>query len=188
MLYLLAGSPRAGKTTLSKKFTLETGIPSFGLDYLKMGLARGAPSLGVNPNDGDLNIAKQIWPIVNGMALTYIENSEDYLLEGTYLLPEYVAELQQIYENQIRSCFMGYAEMDIKEKARHIRDYGIKNHEMDWSSDDEKEALEKAKFLQEFSIHIKTGCNKYSLTYFESAMDHQKTISDVIQFLRQTNA
>ena len=188
MLYLLGGSPRAGKTTLSKKFTLETGIPSFGLDYLKMGLARGAPSLGVNPNGGDLNIAKQIWPIVKGMAITYIENSEDCLLEGTYLLPEYVVELQQNYNAQIRSCFMGYADMDIKEKARHIREYGIKNYEMDWSSEDEKEALEKAQFLKEFSVFIKTECKKYNLTYFESATDHQKTIADVVQFLRQTNA
>lgn len=184
MLYLLGGSPRVGKTTLSKKFTSETGIPSFGLDYLKMGLARGLPELGVNPNGGDLNIAKQIWPIVKGMAMTYIENNEEYLLEGTYLLPEYVAELQQMCGNQIRSCFIGYAEIDTAEKVRHIREYGEQNDEMDWSSDNEEEAKEKVEFLKKFSVYIKTECNKYGLTYFENATDHKKAIVDIIHFLR----
>jgi adenylate kinase family enzyme len=52
MLYLLGGSPRAGKSTMAKKFLSETGVPYFGLDYLKMGIARGKPEYGVDPNGG----------------------------------------------------------------------------------------------------------------------------------------
>lgn len=67
MLYLLGGSPRAGKSTTARQFLCETGIPYFGLDYLKMGIARGLPEYGVDPNGGDLIIAKQLWPVVKGL-------------------------------------------------------------------------------------------------------------------------
>jgi hypothetical protein len=186
MLYLLGGSPRAGKSMMAKQFLSETGVPYFGLDYLKMGLARGRPELGVDPNGGDLIIAQQIWPVVRGMAMTYVENREDCLLEGTYLLPEYVAELQQILKDSIRACFVGFAEIDTWEKVRQIRDYGAQNGELDWSSDDDDEARQKVEFLKEFSMYVKAECEKHGLTYFESAPNHAETINRVVRFLSES--
>ena len=75
MLYLVGGSPRAGKPTIARRFVSKTGIPCFGLDYLKMGLARGLPEYGVDPNKDDLVTAKQLWPIVRGMAMTYVQRA-----------------------------------------------------------------------------------------------------------------
>jgi len=184
MLYLLGGSPRVGKTTISKQFLLETGIPYFGLDYLKMGIARGWPECGVDPNGGDLVIAEQLWPVVKGMVLTLFERDEDYLLEGTYLLPKYVAELQQAVGDHQCACFVGDAEIDTLEKVRHIRDYGKMNGEMDWSSDDDEEAIRHVEFLKAFSVYIKAECEKYGFMYFESSSNHAKTIANVVQFLR----
>jgi hypothetical protein len=51
------------------------------------------------------------------MAMTYVEEAEDYLIEGTYLLPEYVAELHQTLEDRIRACFVGFAEIDTWEMS-----------------------------------------------------------------------
>ena len=100
MLYLVGGSPRAGKSTIARKFLSQTGVPYFGLDYLKMGLARGLPEYGVDPNNDDRITAQKLWPVVKGMAMTYVENKEDCLLEGVYLLPEYAAELHRKSYNQ----------------------------------------------------------------------------------------
>ena len=182
MLYLLGGSPRAGKSTIGRKFTSETGIPYFGLDYLKMGIARGWPESGVDPNGGDLKIAKKIWPVVKGMAMTLVEEGEDCLLEGTYLLPEYVVELQQMYKDKIRACFIGYTEIDTWEKVRQIREYGMPSGALSWvKGEGDRENVE---FLKRFSVYIKDECNKYSLTYFENASDHWGTVAEVARFLK----
>lgn len=185
MLYLLGGSPRVGKTTTSKLFLTETGIPYLGLDYLKMGIARGWPDCGVDPNDGDLVIAEQLWPVVKGMALTLYERDEDYMLEGTYLLPEYVADLQEMIGGSIRACFVGCAEVDTWEKVLQIRNYGKLNGEMDWSSDNDEEAILQVEFLKEFSAYMKDECEKYGLKYFESSSDHAKTIENIVRYLKR---
>ena len=43
------------------------GVPWFTLDALKMGLYLGAPSLGVHPDDDDLETADRMWPIIKGV-------------------------------------------------------------------------------------------------------------------------
>ena len=67
MLYLVGGSPRAGKSTIARKFLSQTGVPYFGLDYLKMGLARGLPEYGVDLNNDDRITAQKLWPVVKGI-------------------------------------------------------------------------------------------------------------------------
>lgn len=66
----------------------------------------------------------------------------------------------------------------------YLRDYGALSGQWDWSSDDDDEARKKVEFLKEFSVYIKTECDQYGLTYFESAADHAKTIDKVVRYLR----
>lgn len=115
--------------------------------------------------------------------MTYIENDEECLLEGTYLLPKYVVELQQMFGDRIRACFVGYPEIDTWEKVRQLRDYGVLSGELDWSSDDDDEARQKVEFLKRFSVYVKAECSKYGLTYFENSSDHWKTVAEVVRFL-----
>ena len=59
VLYIIGGAARAGKSIISRKFMLDTGIPCFSLDILMMGLANGLPEYGINPIDPDfLNAGK----------------------------------------------------------------------------------------------------------------------------------
>lgn len=169
---------------MSKQFLAETGVPYLGLDFLKMGMSRGLPEYGVDPNGGDLVIGKQIWSVVKGMALTLLEEGEDYLLEGTYLFPEYVAELQAVWSDHIRACCVGYAEMDTWEKVGYIRSYGVASEHLDWSSEDDDEARKQVEFLKAFSVYIRTECEKFGLKYFESKSDHTETLNEVVRFLR----
>ena len=181
MLHLLGGAPRAGKTTISHKFTRQTRIPSLGLDYLKMGLARGLPHLGIDPLEGDRITAGKLWPVVRGMAHTYVENREDILLEGACILPEYAAELCRDLPGQIHSCFVGYADIDTAAKVEQLRRYAGDNG--DWSSDDDDEAIENVEFLKSFSQEIRLECERYGLRYFESSPDHWSTIDAVLRYL-----
>ena len=72
---------------------LRTGIPYTSLDHLKMGLIRAGKACftALSPDE---QIAREMWGIVKGMAETCLENRQDIILEGCYLLPEDVAPLQ----------------------------------------------------------------------------------------------
>jgi len=107
--------------------------------------------------------------------------------KATYLLPEYVAELQQMYRDKIRACCVGYTEIDTWEKVRQIRDYGILSGAFGWSSGDDDEVREKVEFLKEFSVYMKSECEKYGLKYFENSSDHWKTVADVVHFLSRSD-
>lgn len=185
MLYLVGGAPRAGKSTLAREFLAATGVPHFGIDYLKMGIARGLPEYGVDPNNDDLITARQLWPVVRGMAMTYVENEEDCLLEGAYLLPEYVAELQETLNGQIRACFVGFAEVDTMLKVRQMRDHAAQTGHGDWTSDEDDEAMEHVEFLKEFSSYVRDACSEHGLRYFETSTDHWKSIRAAVQYLSE---
>ena len=186
MLYFLGGTPRSGKSTTARQFMSETGIPWFELDYLKMGIARGIPEFDLDPNRDDLVIAQQLWPVVKGVAMTYVENHENCLLEGAYLLPNNVIELKQMYGEEIRACFIGFTEIDTWKKVRELRDFGELTGSWEWCSQNDDEAMRKVELLKQFSMHIKAECDKHKLTYFENSTDHQMVIEDVVRFLSGT--
>ncbi len=123
MIYLLGGAPRAGKSTIARKFLSETGIPFFDLDYLMMGLANGFPEYGINPNDHELTVGEKLWPIVNSMVIAMIENKFDYLIEGAQIHPSHAWELYNEYEGCLRVSFIGFANIDTMEKLHQIRSF-----------------------------------------------------------------
>ncbi len=182
MLYLLGGAARSGKSRAASKFKTVTGIPFFGLDYLMMGLTRGLPEYGIDPEEGDRLTASKLWPVVEGMALAYIENEEDYLLEGVCLLPEYVAQLASRIEGPLRACFIGFAEVDPAEKLYQIRRFG--GIPGDWLKEyDDERALRTIESLKRFSFEIRDECERYNLRYFEILPDHSNTMHHVVQYL-----
>jgi 2-phosphoglycerate kinase len=182
MVYLIGGAPRAGKTTTAKQFAADTGVGYLSLDYLKMGLYRGVPELGVVIDD-DLKTASQLRPIVEGMVRTFVENKEDYLIEGLYALPEYASALREELGHEVRSCFIGYAEIDTAEKIQLMRKY-VREEDYDWMSEDDEEAARNVEYLKSFSTMIQDECAKYELKYFESR-DYGETVKDVVRYLTE---
>ena len=186
MVYLVGGTPRSGKTTIAVRFMLTAGVPYQSIDYIKMGLARGAPILGIDPNRGDLITAKQLRPILDGMIRTYVENEDDYLLEGAYLLPKYVASLHKELGEEVAAVFVGYADIDTMEKVQTMRRFCGRHR--DWVSDDDNEMIAHVESLKAFSETIRDDCRRHGLMYFESS-DHMATIEAVVRYLanmRQT--
>ena len=93
MVVLIGGESHVGKTLFAHRLMLRTGIPYTSLDHLKMGLIRAGKACftALSPDE---QIAREMWGIVKGMAETCLENRQDIILEGWYLLPEDVAPLQ----------------------------------------------------------------------------------------------
>ena len=95
MVYLIGGTCRSGKSTLAKLLLKQHGIPYFGLDQLMMGLYRGAPELGVSPDEKPSVVAEKMWPICKGMITStiYAMHIQEgrYCIEGDTITPENVS-------------------------------------------------------------------------------------------------
>lgn len=183
MLYLIGGSSRSGKTTTAKRMLAETKIPYFSLDYLMMGIANGVPEMEVNPTDGDLKNGQRLWKIVNPLMTAMVENKIDYIIEGVQLIPSHVSKFEQHYLGNVKTCFIGIAEIDIENSVEKMKFH---------SSMTENDGLRNLDYLQirlelerikTDSTRIREECKKYNLQYFESSLNFNKTIETIIAYL-----
>lgn len=183
MVYLLGGVARTGKSTIAQRFLAQTGTPYFALDYLMMGCAGGAPSLSIDPNEGDLQTAAKLTSIIKAMATAMLENGETYLLEGVQLLPQVAVELSRQFPGQVCTAFVGYAEIEPLTKFQQLRHFDAGNN--DWlhhESDEELLAL-VARF-KVMSQWLRDECHRYGLPYFDTSVDFTATLDQVITFLK----
>jgi hypothetical protein len=109
MLYLIGGAGRAGKSIASRTLFLEKQIPFISIDFLVMGFTNGLPHLGIDANKTAEENTHKLWPFIKSMAVCLIENGEDYIIEGIYLMPSQVHELIEEYPEDITACFIGYS-------------------------------------------------------------------------------
>lgn len=108
MLLFIGGAARTGKGMLVRRLLLEMQMPFLSIDVLKMGLARGVPEFGLDPDAGGMVVAEKLWPLVREMSRNLLGEGVDYALEGE-LLPQHVDALRHTYPAQIKGCFLGYA-------------------------------------------------------------------------------
>ena len=182
MLYLIGGVARAGKSTAAESFMRTAGVSCLGVDYIKMAFSKAMPELGIHPEADDRDTARELWPFVEAMATTMIENDQDYTFEGAYILPEHAVMLSRAAQNLVRSCFIGFAGIETDRKVSQIKKYrGIGDDWLQEASDAELTAfVHRAK---EASRVLRTRCAALGLAYFDNANDFQSTIDDVVAYL-----
>ena len=167
MIFLIGGASRSGKSTLAKRLVARLGIPLVELDYLKMGLANGLPSYGVHPLDDEHTIGALLGPIVSSMIRAMVENEDDYILEGTYILPVYADECHKRYGGVIRSCFLGYADTAPSGKMAEVKKYRDEAGSPFRGCDDETMRSDIEQFVW-LSGFLRDECNRLGLTYLEA--------------------
>lgn len=120
MIILLSGNSCTGKTLMSQKLLEKYHIPYLSIDHLKMGLFRGDRNCGFTPLDSTEVISEKLWPIIKGIILTSIENEQNLIIEGCYLLPQYVKEIESAYTGNIITVFLGFSTKYINENFINI--------------------------------------------------------------------
>ncbi len=182
MLFLLGGAARSGKSKLSQQILTTHHVPYLSLDILKMGLVNGNVMAGLDPNDSSIVLGERVWPLLQAMSANILETGVTYLLEGDLLLPKYVAELKQKYENRLRACFLGYTEVSVTDKLRDIRKYS--GHPNDWlrgQTDSEVRTLITE--MIGFSCYLQEECATYQLPYIDVSRDFQSAFHTAFQSL-----
>jgi hypothetical protein len=176
MLYLIGGCSRSGKSLLAERMRARHGVPWFPLDALKMGLHLGAPSLGIHPDDDDLETADRMWPIIKGILEHLIWDGRDYLAEGDNLRPQTVAEFIRETDMPVRVCFLGYPGVAIETKAMHVAQHtGLPN---DWlhqtGPDNVRRYLEVSRSL---SRQLRDDCATLGIPFFDTGADFHAGIA-----------
>ncbi len=123
-----------------------------------------------------------LWPVVEGMVRTMVENEESYLFEGVQLHPQDVAELCWQMPGRIRTCFVGYADADPQAKFQEIRRHG--GGPDDWLSglDDVATKAEVNRLIAQSRL-IRAECARMGLRYFEVGMAWERRIEEVVAYL-----
>lgn len=83
MIILIAGSSHTGKTLLAQRLLEKYRWPYLSIDHLKMGLIRSGQT-ALTPED-DRELTVYLWPIVQEMVKTAIENKQNLIVEGVYI-------------------------------------------------------------------------------------------------------
>ena len=181
MLYLIGGPGRSGKTTLALRLLRDHGIAYFSLDYLMMGLCRGLPESGVDPNRPEAEVAPLLWPVVRGMLRAMVENGEEYCLEGFVLTAEHIAEARGLFPGMIRGCCLGYCTAEPAEKLAQERSHPTTNP---WPADrPEGDALEEFAVLRDASIRLRESCAEYDVRFFDTGSGFEQVIAGAARYL-----
>lgn len=183
VLYIVGGAPRAGKSILAQRMLEEHKVAYFPTDILMMGLARAMPELGLNPSDPACIRAPIMWPILRAMATTFLENRQDYLLEGDVLLPSHVVELRARFGAAVKSCFIGYETADSPAKVGDIRRHA--EGKQDWTNEcDDAHLLRIVDEFKSLSAQLRIECAQFELAYFDGSADLFAAIEKAAAYLR----
>jgi hypothetical protein len=183
VLYIVGGAPRAGKSNLAQRMLEKQKVAYFPTDTLMMGLAKAMPQLGLKPSDPGQTRAPIMWPVLRGMAVTVLENQQDYLLEGDVLMPAHAVELRERFGSSVRACFMGYETVDSLAKVHDIRRHAT--GKKDWTNEcDDSHLLRIVGEFKALSAQMRIECAKYELAYFDGSADFFTAIDEAAAYLR----
>ena len=183
MVILIGGVGFAGKTLMAQKLLEKYKYPYLSVDHLKMGLYRADIGCGFTPYDSSEFIGEKLWDILKGIIMTNIENKQSLIIEGCYILPQKINELEPEYRRYIISFYLGFSESYIEKYfeshiVRNMRVIEARGYENDRTADD---------YILE-NKNQKDLCMKYGAKYFEIDENYLKEIVQVYDWIERETA
>ena len=186
---IIAGVPRAGKSTISQLLSKRFGFQHISMDTIIAGFEKCFPETGVNTYCGLSSldtlklISGKMAPFVRAMidSKKYDESEPGMVFDMYQLLP-------QDYEKYLRgaNCEIFYfitsdvtpvERFEIQKKYDSSKDYSF------YKSDEE--LLEGAEYIVEQSLIIKEECQKFGLPFYETARRREKLFDDFLQMIEE---
>jgi hypothetical protein len=182
---IIAGVPRAGKSTISHLLSKRYGYQHISMDSIIAGFEKCFPETGVNTYQGLSSletlrvISSKMAPFVRAMLDSgeYDEFEPGMVLDMYQLLPE-------DYDKYIRgaNCEIAYfITSDVSPEERFLiqKKYDTEKDYTFYKSDDE--LREGAEYIVEQSIMMKEQCKRYGLPYYETAKQRDLAIQRFLQ-------
>jgi 2-phosphoglycerate kinase len=178
LIILIGGNSCTGKTLMAQKLLEKYKIPYFSIDHLKMGIYRSDSHCGFTPLDSNEVIAAKLWPIIKEMIKTMIENNQSSIIEGCYLLPKFVKDLEEQYPDKIVSVYLGF--------STHYIENNFQSNIIKYRSIIEGRGnLEERPITQFINEHNKfrQTCIDYGGTYHEINSGYEDEIKRVFELI-----
>lgn len=184
---IIAGVPRAGKSTMSRMISRKFGYQHVSMDSINAGFERVFPELGINTyaNMSSLeilyNISGKIAPFIRAMMDSgeYDEFERGMVLDIYQLLPEdYIRYLSDA------NCEIYYfITSDLTPEERFIiqKAHDTEKDYTFYKSDEE--IREGCVYIVEQSRLIKEQCIKHALPYFETAKEREQVFEMFLKYL-----
>ncbi len=185
---IIAGVPRAGKSTASHLLSEKFGFQHVSMDSIIAGFEKCFPETGVSTYQGLSSmdtlhvISGKMAPFVRAMLDSgeYDEFRPGMVLDMYQLLPE-------DYDRFIRGADCGIAyfitsDVTPEERFRIQKKYDTEKDYTFYKPDEE--LREGAEYIVEQSILMKEQCIKYGLPYYETAHDREQVFKRFLQDFR----
>lgn len=179
MVILIGGISCTGKTLMAQKLLERYKIPYLSIDHIKMGLIRGNRYCDFSATDSDDKLTNRLWPIVQGIIMTNIENRQHIIIEGCYIPPGYKKDFNPGYLEHIIALFMGFSKNYVeKHFVSGIMEHRSEIEHKEYDSD----YMRQDNFIK-LHMQLKYLCNKYNANYFEINDNYEKEIINVYQWI-----
>lgn len=122
MVILIAGASHTGKTALAQKLLEKYQYPYLSIDHLKMGLIRSG-NTSLTPSCKDAELTEYLWPIVQEMVKTAIENGQNLIVEGCYIPVDWESSFSEEYRKFIRCIRLVMSENYIRSHFSDIKGF-----------------------------------------------------------------
>ena len=206
MIYLIGGSPRGGKSILSRKLSKKLNLPYISTDNLRLVVLpyfnskerdRKFPFIKMYDSVGidkffqkysgkemlmaDIQEAKSIWPGMESFINHLLVCKMDYIIEGIHLLPKFVEK----YKNNasVKIIFLTKTNED-----KIYQGFFKNKNNSDWlmgnTKNDETIRL-AAKAMGEYGKYFIKETEKYDSKCFNTDGDFNNALNDAIKYLTQ---
>lgn len=157
MIVIITGASHTGKTLLAQKMLEKYRFPYLSIDHLKMGLIRSGQT-DLTPYDDD-KLTDYLWPIIEEMINTAIENDQNLIIEGCYIPFDWKDSFDKEYLSEIRFICLIMSETYIN---RHFDDIIRNENVIEKRLHDADFTIESVKEENLYYLH---SCKQFGLDY-----------------------
>ncbi len=175
---IIAGVPRAGKSTISRKIAQEKGYQHISMDSILAGIEKIFPETNMNTDDsGNVMknfrfISSKVAPFIRAMMDSGEYDECDYgvIIDVHQLTPydfiTYITdEMAEIY-------FLITPDITLEERFRILKQFDTPNDYTYFHSDEDNR--NDCADIVEISNWLKSECTKYGLKYIDTTYDREK--------------
>lgn len=185
---IIAGVPRAGKSTISHRLATLYGYQHISMDSIIAGFEKCFPETGVNTYCGLSSedtlrlISGKMAPFIRAMLDSgeYNEFQPGVVLDMYQLLPE--DYMKYIHGANCEIFYFITSDVTPEERFAIQKQYDTEKDYTFYKSDEE--LREGAEYIVAQSLYMKEQCKKYNLPYFETAREREQVFTRFLQAFR----
>lgn len=173
---IIAGTPRAGKTTLCLEL-LKYGFIHYKVDSIKRGICK---AFGYDQHDWKFlneKITEIVNTIIHENGTDTVYGYEYYAMDTVHMLPEDT----KLIKEDVLIVYLGYTDIEPQEKLKEMRKYDKKHYWSSYLSDEELLRMINADIG--LSKKIKEDCSRLGIKYFDTSYNRDEVLKEVLDYI-----